>query len=277
MIRLVALDVDGTLLDSQGKIRPRVEQAIRTARDSGRQIVLATGRRIQSVAPIARQLGVTRLILVDGAVIYDLDRSEALYEQTLAHPDLRRAVGLLRDSALPPILFESPAAGGRVLAAPSEHDNPSTAGYLQWRPEVERVSWAELPSAQRVIGVIAMGDPEQVERAGSHALATGAFGVVVWPASLAGYRHPTVTLAPPGVSKGIALAWLAARLEIPLAETMAVGDYENDISMILTAGVGVAMGNAAEAVREAADVTVADHDHDGVAEALEAFVLGGRR
>lgn len=276
MIRLIALDVDGTLLDSRGQIRPRVEQAIRAAMTSGREVVLATGRRIQSVAPIAQRLGVTRLILVDGAVIYDLERAEALYEQTLRPSDLRRAVDLLRETPLPPILFESPAVRGRILAAPSEHDNPPTTSYLGWRPEVVRLPWADLPRIKRVVEVIAMGSPELVERAGALAAAAGPFGVVVWPASLAGYHHPTVTISPSGATKGSALAWLAVHLGIAPEETMSVGDFENDLSMILAAGIGVAMGNAVEAVRNAAHAIVADHDNDGVAEALETFVLGAR-
>lgn len=271
-IRLLALDMDGTLLDTRGEIRPRVDGALRDAREQGCTIVLATGRRLQSVEPIARRLAVRYLILLDGGVIYDRARAEALDEWTIERGDLKRGISLAREHALGPILLESPVAGGRILVGPAEADTPEMATYLGQRPEVERLAFETLGLQERVVGMIAMGTREAVERAGRGALAERRWSVVVWRPPH-GYQADTLSLSPLGVGKGAAFRRLAEHLAIPRAETMAVGDYENDVSLIAWAGRGIAMGNAVAAVRAAADAIVADNDHDGVAEAIEREIL----
>ena len=77
----------------------------------------------------------------------------------------------------------------------------------------------------------------------------------------------------PGISKGRGLMALAERLGLALDEVMAVGDSGNDLTMLEAAGLGVAMGNATEEIKQAADVITADNNHDGVAEAIEKYVL----
>ena len=78
------------------------------------------------------------------------------------------------------------------------------------------------------------------------------------------------------ISKGNALLWLAAERGIPIEETMAIGDYENDVSLVAAAGFGVAMGNAIDAVKQVARAVVSDCENDGVAEAIEQWVLADR-
>lgn len=277
-IRLVALDVDGTLLNSAGAVGPRVERSIRNAMAAGCQIVLATGRRLQSVTPIARQLGISNLILVDGAVIHDLDSESTLYEKTLTPALQRRAVDFLRAGDLPPILLESPVAGARIFAGPPELDNLETSGYLGRNASrgdaVVRVPTEHLVQLSRVVSVMGMGSLEQVERLAVQARDLTEFSTVFWNPWTPGYRTSVLALAPSDVSKGRALVWLANHLGIPPEQTMAIGDYDNDASMVEAAGLGVAMGNAVESVKAVARAVVADNDNDGVAEALEKWVLG---
>ena len=272
-IRLLALDVDGTLLDSRGQVRPRVEARVRATVQSECTVVLATGRRLQSVEPIARRLGIRLVILVDGAVVYDLDRREAVFERTLAANDLTLGIAIARENALGPILFESPAAGGRVVAGPAEHDTPEMQTYLGRRAELARTAADALDRVERVVGMIAMGRQSAVARAGEAARAAARWSVCVWQPSPNGYQADTLSLSPRGTSKGAALNWLAERLAIPRQDTMAVGDYENDASMVAAAGLGVAMGNACPAVRAVAQAFVAANDDEGVAEAIERYVL----
>jgi len=272
-IRLLALDVDGTLLDTRGQVRPRVERAIGDTRDRGCTIVLATGRRLQSVEPIARRLDVRYLILIDGGVIYDRERGAAIYEQTIDLVGLRRGIHLAREHALGPILFESPAVAGRVLVGPAEHDTPEMATYLGRREDVARLAFEALEVQERVVGMIAMGRRDAVEKAGQAAHAEGRWSVVVWEPSRNGYQADTLSLSPSGTSKGVAFGWLADHLAVSRPETMAVGDYHNDVSLVAGAGRGIAMGNAVAAVRAVAQAVVADNDNDGVAEAIENEIL----
>jgi hydroxymethylpyrimidine pyrophosphatase-like HAD family hydrolase len=271
--RLLALDVDGTLLDPTGVVRPRVADAVRRAMTTGCRVVLATGRRLRSVMPIARELGIGTLILTDGTVVYDIDGERAIYERSLEAASLGVAVDLIVDAAIQPVLLESPAAGGAILTGPALFDNPETLSYLGNKLDVRRFAIPELPSRGRVVTVLALGDLARVERLSGAAKALDRFALTFWSPSTAGYHHHTLSFAPPGTSKGDALVWLADELGVSLAETMAVGDYENDVTLLQAAGLGVAMGNAVPSVLAAARATVADNANDGVAEAIERWVL----
>jgi hydroxymethylpyrimidine pyrophosphatase-like HAD family hydrolase len=272
--RLLALDVDGTLLDPEGKVRPRVARAIRAARVAGCGVVLATGRRLPSVTKVAEPLEISTVILTDGTVVYDLAERRVLFERALEPPLVRQAIDLLVESGLPPILFESPAAASRIFLGPVSLDNAEIHTFLNRPIELVRLPLAELANAERVVGIIGLGPADQVARAAEQARVAGGFALVVWNPSFNGYQRPTLSLAPEGTSKGHALLWLAAQLGIPPEEVMAVGDYANDLSLIEAAGWGVAMGNATPEVKAAARAIVADNANDGVAEAIERWILG---
>jgi Cof subfamily protein (haloacid dehalogenase superfamily) len=271
--RLLALDVDGTLLDPTGVVRPRVGESVRAAMVAGCLVVLATGRRLTSALPIARALGVSTLILTDGTVIYDLDAERAIYERALNSASLQFALDLIVDAAIQPVLLESPAAGGAILTGPEIFDNPETVSYLGNKRDVRRFAIAELGCQAHVVIVLALGAPAQIERLTQAAMKLDRFALTFWRPSTSGYQYHTLSLAPPGTSKGDALVWLAGELGVGLAETMAIGDYENDLTLLQAAGLGVAMGNAVPSVLAVARAVVADNANDGVAEAIERWIL----
>lgn len=271
--RLIALDLDGTTLAPDGQVRPRVVAAIEAAASRGVIVALATGRRLESARPIAHLLRVSYLILTDGTVIYDLARDRALREDCFTPELQRRAIDLIRAAGLPPVLFESPAAGSRVLVGPAELDNPETVEFVRRREGIIRLPLAELARVPRVVAILGMGDEAVVESLAARCDDASCYAMTFWRPTSAGYTRPTVALGPPGTSKGHALHWLADHLGIAPAETLAIGDHLNDISMLTMAGLGVAMGNALPEVKAAASAVVAGHAEDGVAEALERWVL----
>ncbi len=275
--RLLALDVDGTLLDSRGDIRPRVREAVRDAIAGGCRVVLATGRRLQSAVAIAQTIGVSTLILTDGTVIYDLKAERAVYERVLSPDSQRDAVDLILGAGIQPILLESPAAGGLILTGPESLDSLETGSYLGPKTQVRRLPLDDLVRSVRIVSALALGEQWRVEALVRQATEMDRFTLVYWQPSTAGYSHHTLTFSPPETSKGRALTWFAEEAGISLAETMAVGDYENDVSLVQTAGWGVAMGNAVASVKNVARAIVADNDHDGVAEAIERWVLADNR
>lgn len=271
--RLIALDLDGTTLDASGKVRPRVAEAIGRARERGVAVALATGRRLETTATVGRELGVDYLILTDGTVVYDLQRDLILSEQSFSPALQRRAIDLVREAGLPPILFESPAAAGRVLIGPPELDNPELLGFVGTRPSVTRLPIDDLAGVPRIVTILGMGAETLVERLAERCDGSAGCVVTFWRPTRKGYTRPTLTFAPPETSKGHALVWLADYLGLPRSETLAVGDHLNDIPLIRRAGLGVAMGNALPEVKSEAGAVVADHENDGVAEAIERWVL----
>ncbi|MGH2461902.1 MAG: HAD hydrolase family protein [Chloroflexota bacterium] len=274
-IRLVAIDVDGTLLDPEGTLRPRVAAAVKDTLATGCQVVLATGRRVPTAGPIARRLGISTLILMDGAVVYDLESASVRYERTLDSSLGRQAIELVRGAGLPPVLFESPSGGGRIFVSPVELDNPETAGFLGQRGEVCRLPVEQLPGVARVASVAGMGGQSAIDRLAEAARRVTCLQAVRWTPSSAGYRTDVLGLTAPNISKGNALLWLAEQSGLPREATLAIGDFENDVDMLTKAGVGVAMGNAIASVKAVARDVVADNRNDGVAEALEKWVLRG--
>jgi len=174
---------------------------------------------------------------------------------------------------VPAILFESPAAEGRVLVGPVEHDNPETREYPGNSAEVVRIALADLFKAQWVVGILGMGLPGPIGRLAELALREASVVVNIWSPSTSGYSRHTVSLAPADTSKGHALLWLAGFLGVSREQVLAVGDNVNDVSLLEVAGLGVAMGNAIPSVLAIAREVVADNANDGVSEALERWVL----
>lgn len=270
-IRLLLMDLDGTLLPPDQRLRPRTVRAVRDAIDRGIVVSIATGRMAMSLLPYARELGIREpLIALGGAAIHapaanGRDRpGRLLRHRPLAPGVARETVLWCLANGLRPHLNNV----GRLIAA---EDDPNAEDY-SWtyggRPLLvpDLATWITHPVSK----VIAVGLPGRPV-----ALVTDArrrFG---------GRAHATVShpefleFFAPEVSKGAALRWLARRRGIPLTSAMAIGDQLNDLEMVAAAGFGVAMPHAPEELRSAARVVAPPLDEDGAAQVIETFLLGG--
>jgi Cof subfamily protein (haloacid dehalogenase superfamily) len=262
-IRLIATDIDGTLLNSRHEISPRNEQALRRAMQQGVQVVLATGKTYLSGVGIIRQLGLTTPgVYVQGLAICGPDGS-VLHSQTL-NPDVVQHVASLaevEDIAI--VGYE-----GSRLMMPDDNDY-AKALTQHHEPQPEIVGpLSRLAGAVAFNKLIVMCEPENMpelrQKVSQHV--NGSAGIVLSSPFL-------LEIVPLGTSKGAGLAWLLDYLGVPADEVLALGDAENDVEMLQMAGVGAAMGNAMSVVKDAADIIVASNDDDGLAEAVERFVL----
>jgi len=290
MIRLVALDLDGTLLTSHNEVSPASRTAIADAVARGIHVTIATGRRLYAARAVAETLGLSLpLILHGGAIIQNSATGAALYEDRIPSDVVRTVRDILLAHGLQPVLYESPAHGGRLFTGPATADNAPTRYYLEDRggsavaDALVRVEHSALPS-ENMLSLAVFDDNEATMLRLHDTLAVALGGRV----SLLIERPVTATTTVPsygieifnaGGGKGKALAHLADLLSVPLSETMAVGDYENDLSMLdivrTAGGVAVAMANAVPLVMAAATAFVASNDADGVAEAFARFVEAG--
>lgn len=282
-VPLVVLDVDGTLLGPEGTVSPRVRAAVDAVRAAGTLVTLATGRRLWAVRPIAEQLGIrSAVILYNGAIVYDLATERELVHRRLPSAPFTAAVDFLVTEGFQPVVYESPVEGERVYTGPDHADNEATSHYFV-RPAVaaQRVSLAvdALRTVCEPLLLAAMGDERQVtDLAGRVDRALpGCETLIERQSFVPGSRWWQVDITAPGTSKGTALRDLCALFQVPLRETVAVGDGINDLDLIGTAGLGVAMGNAVPQVKRAAAAVVGDNSHDGAAEALDRFVLSQTR
>lgn len=265
MIRCIALDLDDTLLRSDLTIDPADQQAIREAVRVGITVLLASGRMVQSMRPYVEQLGLdVPLIAYNGAIIQEAVSGKILYHLPVPRGEALRLLPVFRQRGVhlnayvnDQLYMDKLTVWGQKYAA-NAGVTPYPVGDLG-RVLAEGES-------HKLLGV---GEVEEIDAIHKE-LEAEFSGVLQFVKSKPNFLE----ILAPGVSKGRALAELTHNWSFKPEEVMAVGDAPNDLSMICWAGVGVAIGNARDEVKQAADLVVADHDHQGVAEAINKIVLG---
>ncbi len=274
--RMVALDIDGTLLDPSGALRTTVRDAVRETLDAGVLVTIATGRRFESASAVARALGLELpLVLHGGTIIQDSESAEVLYEDVMDPALLGEVIAEIVRHDQQPVLFTSPAAGGTLHTGPSERDSPAAARYLDGQPRVRRSSYDVLPSTKHTVSVGVLQSDDVLRPLYEALQSMHSCFVLLWdpdPMYEGGVDH-LLDVLNAGCSKFKALAYLAGHYGIHTDEVMAIGDQVNDLDLIGNVGLGVAMGNAIPAVQQCAKAVVGTNAEDGVAEALRRFVL----
>jgi hypothetical protein len=275
-IRLVAIDIDGTLRDSQQRLRPAVRAAVQAAIARGVLVTLATGRRLASAQAIAAELGVDLpLILHGGATIQDSRSGELLYAELMPAELVAAAVAAIIAADQQPVVFSQQGSGEQALLGPIERDNPGLSWWLSRQPDVQRLTPTGLAAAERVLGIQVFQSQDLLSGLAAAIGRHPGTRTLHWQPPASGFDGYLLSIQSAACSKAVALARLAARYGVAMDEIMAIGDHHNDLEMLAAVGLAVAMGNALPVVKQQADVIVASNDDDGVAEALRRFVLDG--
>lgn len=267
--RILFIDLDATLLTDDKTVSVKNRQAIRRALDSGNYIVAATGRPVESGRLVVKELGLTMpgcyMIAFNGSVLYDCSADRVLYNKTIPV----QYVYQLFDKAHRAGLYIQTYNKTDVL---TERHTPELDLYTRRSKMnyklLQDVAMA-LESEPHKVLLIDLESREKLEKFQA-ANAAWAEGKLCSFFSCDEYLE----YCPLGVSKGAAVEYLCRFLNIPIGHTVAVGDERNDIPMLQAAGMGVAVANAVDAVKEIADyVTENDNNHDAVAEVIERFIL----
>jgi hydroxymethylpyrimidine pyrophosphatase-like HAD family hydrolase len=273
--RLIALDVDGTLLRSDGTVAEADQAAIAAALEQGVAVTLATGRLSSSAMPVARILGLeATLVCADGAVLFCPTRNIPLSQTPLAVPGLNSLLRCLREQALAPFVFTHEA----VCGAAADFDRfPFVAGWTPVRaPHDDLEVAAAAAGTLAPITAIGVGPEAAVLQAEKVLRADPAIAdeVVVFPIRTT--DHWVVRLTPSGCSKALGLARVVQQMEISANQVATVGDWYNDISMLEWAGASFAMGQAPADVKSAAKHSLRATAETGgaIAEALALLGLG---
>ena len=267
-IKVLALDLDGTLTNDQKLVTPRTRAALDAAIAKGVTVVLASGRPTAGIQPLAKELGLDQkggcILAYNGGKIVDCTTGETLYQKQL-------------DAALVPELCAFAAAQDvailtydqRGIVCERPQDEWARKECITTKLEMYGVddlaAYVDYPVCKMLITL----DPARRDEVCAAGQAQFAGRADLYPSS-----PFFIEAVPLGVAKDASLAALLERLGLGRENLMACGDGLNDRSMIQYAGVGVAMQNAEQPVKDVADyVTAADNNHDGVAEAVEKYIL----
>ena len=263
--RLLACDVDNTLVRFPNPPSPRVLQAIRAAAEAGVTVALVTGRAYPRALPVAQALDLTTPIICNhGGSVRDSTDGATIQRTTMPRAMVLELCAWFRAQGLYNLVFDA----DRVYRdCTPEQMMPEFHVYTQGPGAIYAEDLSErLPDEIEVV----MGTGTDRARIAEVALlAQTRWGDVCRVL----YAHPYTIDVLPKVQKSDALAWLAAELGVARAEVMALGDGVNDVDMLAWAGLGVAMGDGHPEALAAADVIALPFDQDGVAWAIEQYIL----
>lgn len=259
-VRLVATDLDGTLLGLDDVVSERTRRAVRAVVDAGIHVVAATGRSEWTSAPLVEPVaGLDLVVCSNGASLYHLRERRSLASYPLADDVIDEVLRRL-DQHLP----------GCVFGWETDHDLHYEAGFLAYRPNLDRPASPDLAPGPRPAPIrkLMVGHPDVQHYALLDQVAPlapeGAF------ATTSG--APFVEITGDGVDKAFGIRKVCESLGVAPEEVVAFGDNHNDIAMVTWAGRGIAMGNAHPALLATVDEQTLSNVEDGVAAVLETLV-----
>lgn len=266
MIKLIGIDLDGTLLNDDKTISERNFQAIAQAKAKGVKVVITTGRPLKAIEHLLEALDLyddeDYSITFNGGLVQKNQTGQVLAQTPMAFEQLKELYLLTSKLRIPLDVISD---------------------GIVYQIEGENESWYQRANPILTFQPITF---DQLDQKLFYNKAISAYDASILDQSIAKIsesyhqrfeiiksRDILLEFMPKGVTKSSGLAQLAQLLNIKQSEVMTIGDEENDLSMIEWAGLGVAMGNAIELIQSASDVTTLDNNHDGVALAIEKYVL----
>lgn len=270
--RVIALDLDGTLLNKQKIILPQSLAALAEARTAGVQVIVVTGRHHIAIHPFYQALQIkTPAICCNGTYIYDFQNKKVVVADPLPKDQAKMVLHMLKQSDIDTIMYV----------------DESILYQAQSSNVIRSLAWAEtLPREQRPT----LTQVSCLAQAANHAKSIWKFALS-YTDTLTLHQvaeeiekelglacewswHDQVDIAKSGNSKGKRLQQWVNSQGLSMDQVVAFGDNYNDISMLQIAGLGVAMGNADCAIKACADLTIADHMQPGIANVIRTIVLG---
>jgi Cof subfamily protein (haloacid dehalogenase superfamily) len=275
-IRLVALDLDGTLLDPRGQLGEDVRGAVDALVRAGLRVVVCTGRRFRTALPVVERLGLRGAIVVhNGALVKDIASGKTLQHAYLPAPLYPDVLELMREHGPPLVYVDSYHEGTDILTEGVLSAHPFQREYLEDNGDhVRELEDLAIARHTEVIMLSTMGDVDSLGRLCDRAQAVLGASIRTHRLINKNYRGQILEFLSPRSGKWQALERLAQAEGIAPREIAAVGDDTNDAEMIARSGLGIAMGNAVPEARAAARIVVRGNAESGVVEAIERVLEG---
>lgn len=267
--KLIAFDMDGTLLNSEKRISEQTLEAVNRAFDAGKEVILSTGRCVAELREYFKRIPrLCYVVCSSGAILYDVKEEKILYSNSIS---IELAEKILAESKKEDLMVHLLAIESIV----QKKDIPQMErfGMGVYRPMYEKVTTQvddiyeyykehpfEVPKLNLYHATTEGRERTRKRLAGLDLV-------------LADAEKTALECSATGVTKGTGLLRLCEHLGVEPEETIAVGDADNDLNILETAGLAIAVGNANEHVKAVAAVVVNDCDHDGCAEAIDKYLL----
>ena len=270
MIRLIATDLDDTLLDASAALTPRTRKALDAAMALGCGVTLSSGRMMEAMLPFAEKIGVNApMLLYNGAMIYDHNTDETLFAPRIPYETALGIVKLAEAQGYYIQLYpgkgyycseirDCTRAYARQIAVPATPVGMPMAQWLSQNPS----------DMQKMLIIDTPEGADRIQATLREAFPHGACYLKSKPHYL--------EIAPEGVDKGRSLAFLSAHLGLTPDEVMAFGDGQNDVPMLTYAGAGYAMANACPQALACTPRIAPPNTEDGVAQVIERYLSEGR-
>lgn len=272
MFRLIAVDLDGTLLDSKRTIAEENRQAFAACIEQGVRIAIVTGRRFPAARPYIDELPIDPIVVANSGAIIKAGVDGPLLRRRLLSRALAEAVlEIAKSAGIEPVVHDGPDAEGHLILRDVARGLPHIGRYLH----------QTTPAPTWVPSIRLERDPVQIGFAASVTAIrelAARLSTEVNDISLARTEYPLEALALLDVlavdaNKSASLRFLSHHLDIPLSETLAIGDNWNDLDMLETAGLGVVMANAVAELKDRGFAETKSNDDAGVANAIHRYVL----
>lgn len=266
--KLIAIDMDGTLLNSENYISERTRQALIAAKEKGVHVVLSTGRILKSAIYYSKQLGLANPIVASNGGIMVDGESNVLFKSPLDKSSIKEAVKMADDEGIYCHLYDesrfySSRKVQEVIEFYGETDGKLNIN-LELFKNIDDVLFSKDLNIYKLIFIDE--DPEKL----------GKFREKISKVeniSISSSWSNNIEAMALDVSKGETLKKLFKMLGVESEDVIAIGDSENDLSMLNIAGLSIAMGNGSDSIKEKVDYITDTNDNDGVAKAIEKFVL----
>ena len=264
--RMIVLDLDDTLLKDDRTVSELTRRRLLEAQQQGMIVVLASGRPTYAMQHLAKELCLAEyggyFISFNGARITSCANQHILLSVDISHAQMCKLFDLAQEHGV----YIQTYTEDHILVS-KDNEYTQIEKEITGMDVIECADFkAEIPKT--AVKAMMLEHPDrlkEVEKALRPVVENELYMTITKPFFL--------EFMNPAVDKGKSLVTLAQHLNVPMEQVIAVGDSYNDISMIKAAGLGVAMGNAVEAVKQAADYETADNEHDGVARVVERFFL----
>ena len=260
--KLIVLDLDGTLTNSKKEITPRNRETLIRMQEQGIRLVLASGRPTYGIVPLANELRMNEFVLsYNGGEIINWETQEMVYENVLPNEVVPVLYECARTHQLSILTYD----GAEIITENSQDPYVLKEAFLNKmavRETNDFLTDITLPVAKCLI----VGDADKL-------IPLEAELCLRLQGRINVFRSEPyfLELVPQGIDKALSLAVLLKEIGVAREEVIAIGDGYNDLSMIRFAGLGIAMGNAQEPVKKAADYITLSNEEDGVAEAIKKF------